>query len=268
MFSIDTILKTDWDKRHNVTWFNDVLMEKWRNYLAAELKELGASINPFTGTTKNLIKTDAYETKRHDDVVRLWGVRPNVANDPINYPKIPLGGWYDKNETPWGSGYSQNHFPSERRIGFHKIEREGIENRFAYNAKRKTIVKHEIPIYGKKYKSLPLDVKNAIIAFSNSVAYIQGKTRKVKNPKNPWLPIYGGYTDKNTYGIWSYFTKHGKVYGSLGNEKYGRGAEIRSVHSIPELIANYPQLDEIIRSTYTRAYRDVLGKAESLGLIK
>lgn len=84
-FTFEQILSSEWNAK---------IIQIWRRIVAREIRKLGAEINPFTGKTKKTSLINTEPSKRNRKVVRIWGVHPNVADDPIQYPSLPREGWH------------------------------------------------------------------------------------------------------------------------------------------------------------------------------
>ena len=84
-FTFEQIISGEWNAK---------IIQIWRRIVAREIRKLGADINPFTGKTKKTSLINTEPSKRNRKVVRIWGVHPNVADDPIQYPSLPREGWH------------------------------------------------------------------------------------------------------------------------------------------------------------------------------
>jgi hypothetical protein len=81
-FSYEQIISEEWSV--------DVI-QRWSALLAVEVRKYGLDINPFTGKTK---KKSLINSEGQKKAVRIWGVHPNVADDPAQYPALPREGWH------------------------------------------------------------------------------------------------------------------------------------------------------------------------------
>lgn len=77
------------NKYNNATRKN--IIKRWRALLVPELNELASRMNPFEGKRKNLFT--AKPNKRNYRSVSVWGIHPNIYNDPVAYPNVPPQGF-------------------------------------------------------------------------------------------------------------------------------------------------------------------------------
>lgn len=180
------------DSINSVTWKKKILRE-WVKVFTVSVKDVVREINPFKrGKTKPLYKVK--QDRRYKNQVDIFGLRPNVYEDP-QYTSIPKEGFF------YGRG--RNHIP---------VNKAKTEFRFI----KKT--QEHLSTLGKK--------------------------------------IYGTQLE-------DYFTIRKRVYG-FSDVKLGTYRPAYSTRSIPQLVAEYPELEAVMRESFETAYRKIKDK---MGLV-
>lgn len=116
------------------------LKKEWRRLLMPELKALARDVSPFRKSKAKPL-FGANLDKRNPDNISIFGMHPNVAEDPQYYSELPKEGFFEGR-------------PTVAPIG-------GIGQKKAYGSTFRTIRKHQEhlktlgrPLYGDHAKSM------------------------------------------------------------------------------------------------------------------